>query len=149
MTTAPSLLDQLRAQQPAPTNGGVMLSPEQQAQMAALPDEQRKQLESLIANPPQGMQPQKVVEMVLAQAQQNAPAPAPAAEQAAADARAQAGTAALLVSGPRVTEAEADARAGTSTSRKANKADRTKLIVACAAGGLSVGQANEYLDLLG
>lgn len=139
MTGTPSLLDQLKAQQLAPTPGGVTLSPEQQAQMAALPDAQRTQLESLITNPPAGMQPQKVVEMVLAQAQETAPsqaappnapaAPAaPAAEQAAADAQAQAGTPA---------------------TRKATKADRTKLIVACAQGGLPREQAERYLDLLG
>lgn len=129
MTTAPSLLDQLRAQQPAPTNDGVMLSPEQQAQMAALPEEQRAQLESLIANPPPGMDPQKVVEMVLKQAAQNAPAPAAAAPVAA--------TAVAVVPAPPPT-----------LTTKATKADRTKLIVACASGGLPIDVTREYLELL-
>ena len=134
MTAAPSLLDQLKAQQPAPAPGGVVLTPEQQAQMAALPAEQRAQLESLIANPPAGMDPQKVVEMVLAQAQQAAPVPTPAPAPGHTPAQA---------------EADAQAQAGTPPSKKATKADRTKLIVACASGGLSILQAEAYLDLLG
>jgi cell division protein FtsN len=120
-----------------------MLTQEQQIQLAALPPEQRTQLEQLIANPPAGMQPQKVVDMVLKQAAETspaptpaptpppnapAPAPAPAAEQAAADAQAQAGTPA---------------------PKKATKADRTKLIIACASGGLNIEATRQYLELLG
>ena len=136
--TTPSLLDQLKAQQPAPAPGGVTLSPEQQAQMQALPVEQRTQLESLIANPPPGMQPQKVVEMVLAQAQQAAPAPPPNAP------------APELAHTPAQAEADAQAQAGSAaTPKRATKADRTKLIAACAQGGLTVTQAKAYLELLG